>query len=451
MNRGAQGLRRCARAAGRRTRAAQHAPLQADAPRRAPAYRRPRVCRCSLANAMPSSVRGWLEWGMTERMPQSGLPLVLLAGDGKEATRWLRVLLEGGGYAVLQERTGQHGLERAGTTEPDVILVDADLPDMAGVELCRMLRADPRVSSSTPILLTIRDASTREQRLAALRAGAWECIAPPHDAEEILLKIGAYVHAKLDADRARAGGLLDPVTGLYNRQGLARRARELGSQAFREHGPLACIVLALDVEPPSGVNLGRSVQAIKAAARLSDVIGRLGGRPRALRLRGRGECRLRADRAGGSVGAGGRGCPDRQSGFRYLAAALRRSSNAPPLPRFRQEPASARQIISNRGGRLRSLAPWRRARLPQADRTHAANRCRRCGRGMHLGASRALAPGGPDRAFMPISCGKTRAPRGRESVARTVRRRGQPLPRTTSMSMPMTQNGTQPGDGRELA
>jgi diguanylate cyclase (GGDEF)-like protein len=212
---------------------------------------------------------------MTERMPQDGLPLVLLAGDGQEATRWLRVLLEAGGYAVLQERTGQHGLERARTTGPDAILVDAELPDMAGVELCRMLRADPMVSSSTPILLTIRDAATRAQRLAALRAGAWECIAPPHDADEILLKIGAYVHAKLDADRARAGGLLDPVTGLYNRQGLARRARELGSQAFREHGPLACVVLALDVEPPSAVNLGRSVQAIKAAARLSDVIGRL--------------------------------------------------------------------------------------------------------------------------------------------------------------------------------
>src|SRR5881275_2214471 len=135
---------------------------------------------------MPSSARGWVEWSVTERMPQSGLPLVLLAGDGKEATRWLRVLLEGGGYAVLQERTGQHGLERAGTTEPDVILVDAELPDMAGVELCRMLRADPRVSSSTPILLMIREAATRVQRLAALRAGAWECIAPPHDADEIL-------------------------------------------------------------------------------------------------------------------------------------------------------------------------------------------------------------------------------------------------------------------------
>jgi len=308
---------------------------------------------------------------MTERMPQGGLPLVLLTGDGQEATRWLRSLLEGGGYAVLQERSGQHALERARTTEPDVILVDAELPDMPGVELCRALRADPRVSSSTPILLMIREAATRAQRLAALRAGAWECIAPPHDADEILLKIGAYVHAKLDADRARTEGLLDAATGLYNRQGLARRARELGSQAFREHGPLACIVLALDVEPPEpgaappqgGTGLGRYVQAIKSAARLSDVIGRLsatefavpprhgcggGAPPRGaarqlrgrddrdldrwrrrgfarsspLRLRSRGQRRLRPDRAGRSLGTGGRRGPDRARGLRRVAAPL---------------------------------------------------------------------------------------------------------------------------------
>src|SRR5881397_3737768 len=250
---------------------------------------------------------------MTERMPQGGLPLVLLTGNGQEATRWLRSLLEGGGYAVLQERSGQHALERARTTEPDVILVDAELPDMPGVELCRTLRSDPRVSSSTPILLMIREAATRAQRLAALRAGAWECIAAPHDADEILLKIGAYVHAKLDADRARTEGLLDAVTGLYNRQGLARRARELGSQAFREHGPLACVVLALDIEPAEpasasqqgGTSLGRYVQAIKSAARLSDVIGRLSATEFAVLAPGTdaGGARRLAERLASSVSA----------------------------------------------------------------------------------------------------------------------------------------------------
>src|SRR5256885_21692 len=172
-------------------------------------------------------------WGnrMSDQTPRAGLPLVLLAGDHPDDTNWLRNLLEPAGYAVLREPSGRYALERARGTEPDVIIVDAELPDMAGVELCRLLRADPRVSSSTPLLLAFREHASRDQRTAALRAGAWECIAPPHEADEILLKIGAYVRAKLDADRARAEGLLDPITGLYNRQGLARRRRPGGASA----------------------------------------------------------------------------------------------------------------------------------------------------------------------------------------------------------------------------
>src|SRR5256885_9194334 len=96
---------------------------------------------------------------MTERMPQGGLPLVLLAGDGQEATRWLKGLLESGGYAVLQERSAQHALDRARTTEPDVILVDAELPDMAGVQPWRTLRASPRGFSTAPILFASLDAA----------------------------------------------------------------------------------------------------------------------------------------------------------------------------------------------------------------------------------------------------------------------------------------------------
>jgi len=221
---------------------------------------------------------------MSDRIPQAELPLALLVGDREQSTQWLKSLLESGGYAVLQERCGRRALERARTTEPDVIVADADLTDLAGVELCRRLRGDPRISSSTPILLSIFERPPRAERLAALRAGAWDCIAPPHDADEILLKVGAYVRAKRDADAARADGLLDPVTGLYNRRGLARRARELWSQGRRERRPLACVVWALDVEPAEAVAVDqrvpsvvmRCVRTLQSAARLSDVIGRLG-------------------------------------------------------------------------------------------------------------------------------------------------------------------------------
>lgn len=221
---------------------------------------------------------------MTAQTPPASLPLVLVAGDKENGSaRWLEEILAPSGFAVLRAATGQHTLARARSTGADAIFIEAVLPDMSGLELCRLLREDPQVSNSTPILVTTPHPPTREQRIAALRAGAWECIGRGADKEELVLKLDAYMRAKLDADRARAEGLLDPVTGLYNRQGLARRARELGSQAFRHHGALACVALALDLEPGAVVAgegaaaaILKSVQALKTAGRRCDIFGRLG-------------------------------------------------------------------------------------------------------------------------------------------------------------------------------
>jgi len=182
------------------------------------------------------------------------------------------------------------------------------------------------------LLLAFREHASREQRTGALRAGAWECIAPPHEADEILLKIGAYVRAKLDADRARAEGLLDPITGLYNRQGLARRARELGSQAFREHGALACVVIALDVEATAPASEGaghivvRCVHALKSSARLSDVVGRLSPTEFAVLAPGTDAAGARrlAERLASTVQASAGGVP-----------APAAEPGAPPLPPLR--------------------------------------------------------------------------------------------------------------------
>jgi len=221
---------------------------------------------------------------MTDHMPPDGLPLALLVEDREERMHWLAHLFETSGYAVLRERTARHARERARAAQPDLILTAADLPDMSGIELCRALCTDAQIPSSTPVFIALPESESREQRLAALRAGAWECITPPHDPDEILLKANAYVRAKRAADRMRIEGLIDAQTGLYNRQGLARRARELASQAVRDHGALTCLVLALDLEigGPAALDdsatgaLTRGVHLLQAAARRSDVIGRLG-------------------------------------------------------------------------------------------------------------------------------------------------------------------------------
>jgi len=220
---------------------------------------------------------------MTDSGPSAGLALALVAGEQDGSAGWIEDVLGTNGFAVMRTPDGQHTLARARTTNPDAIFVEAVLPDMSGLELCRMLRDDPRIAKGTPILVTTPHNPTREQRIEALRAGAWDCLGRATDPSELVLKLQAYMRAKLDADRSRAEGLLDPATGLYNRQGMARRIQELGSSAFREHGAIACIVLALDLEPEAALTgdvaattILKSVQALKAAGRLSDVLGRLG-------------------------------------------------------------------------------------------------------------------------------------------------------------------------------
>jgi diguanylate cyclase (GGDEF)-like protein len=220
---------------------------------------------------------------MSDRISPDPLALALVVDAGEDGTRWLVRLLEDAGYAVLPERTAQHAQERARTAQPDLIIVAAGLPGRGELELCAALRGDRRLASSTPIFLAFTEPASREQRLAALHAGAWECIAPPHDPEEIVVKANAYVRAKREADRNRTEGLIDPPTGLYNRQGLARRARELGSEAVRNHSALACVVLAIDLDG-AGLAAGeetdgavrRGVHTLQSTARRSDVMGRLG-------------------------------------------------------------------------------------------------------------------------------------------------------------------------------
>jgi len=211
--------------------------------------------------------------------------VILIATKQEWATRSLESILAPRGYVVLRSYTARRTLERALRDRPDIIVLDAQLPDANGDDLCRALRTRHIVGDGTPILLTLPRPATRHDRVAALRAGAWGCLSEPFDAEEVLALIGTFGAAKLAADRARVAGLVDEETGLYNVRGLTRRAREVASHASRAHAALACVVLAPDAEvlepdvapgdlPPTV--LQHVTRALKSAGRRSDVVGRLG-------------------------------------------------------------------------------------------------------------------------------------------------------------------------------
>jgi two-component system, cell cycle response regulator len=221
---------------------------------------------------------------MANRDKATRPPLVLVANDQEWSARSLESILGPNGYAVVRAYTGQQALERARTAQPDLIILDAQMPDMHGFDVCRMLRSDARFSATTPILITTSGPSGRTQRLEAYRAGAWEFLGQPLDGEALLLKLRTFIQSKMEVDSLRDESLLDQLTGLYNMRGLARRAREIGSEAFRRHEPLACVVFTPETdehEPESAEEEMQRVaervgQVFRQSGRLSDAMGRLG-------------------------------------------------------------------------------------------------------------------------------------------------------------------------------
>ena len=222
---------------------------------------------------------------LSSHPPRAPSRLALIVSADTWSADALQSVLEPGGYRVLRTSAGAETLEVVAGAEPDVILVAAGSTHDDAVELCRRLRQEAAIAVGTAVIMIAVAPATLAQRLAGLRAGAWDVLALPMNAEELVARVDAYVSVKLEADRTRAEGLLDRVSGLYAVRGVEYRARELMADASRHHLALACVVLGVDVrrkeepvgegDPIASTRVQRHVaKVLHSHGRLSDIIGR---------------------------------------------------------------------------------------------------------------------------------------------------------------------------------
>jgi DNA-binding response OmpR family regulator len=127
---------------------------------------------------------------------QPSRPTALIVDDQEWSARSLESVLEINGYRVVRVSSAHRAMEAADTHPPDLLFISCTLSDDNGLDLCRSVRQDSRFGTGLPILLTAPDTPTRTQRLAALRAGAWEFMSHPIDPEELLLKLDSYLRAR---------------------------------------------------------------------------------------------------------------------------------------------------------------------------------------------------------------------------------------------------------------
>ena len=141
--------------------------------------------------------------------------LVLIAADDPEASAFLRRNVGALGFETITAVDGETALTLARDTRPALVLIDAELPVVDGLEVCRRLRAAAE-TEWLPLVVVTR-ALTVEARLACLEAGADEYVVQPFDTEELLARLQATVRHV-----AELRGL-SPLTGLPG-EAVSRRA-----------------------------------------------------------------------------------------------------------------------------------------------------------------------------------------------------------------------------------
>ncbi len=111
---------------------------------------------------------------------------ILVVDDEPQIRRMMRATLTSSGYQVDEAKTGEEGLEKLRSYQPDLILLDLNMPGMGGLEACRAMRE----GSDVPIvILTVRNAE--KEKVEALDAGADDYVSKPFGMQELMARIRA--------------------------------------------------------------------------------------------------------------------------------------------------------------------------------------------------------------------------------------------------------------------
>jgi len=140
---------------------------------------------------------------------------ILVVDDEEPILELLRFNLEKEGYQVCVAKDGQEALERVEKEQPDLLVLDVMLPGMDGLEVCRVLRLNPRFQQIPIIMLTAKGEEI--DTVLGLELGADDYMTKPFSPRELLARIKARLRRLNSPDEAVAqiirGELRIDVTG----------------------------------------------------------------------------------------------------------------------------------------------------------------------------------------------------------------------------------------------
>ena len=112
---------------------------------------------------------------------------ILVVDDEPDAIELIRFNLKASGYEVLTAEDGKEALAKARKFSPDMILLDVMLPEIDGLEVCKILRRDPATASLPIIMLTAKGSEI--DRVLGLEFGADDYVTKPFSPRELMLRV----------------------------------------------------------------------------------------------------------------------------------------------------------------------------------------------------------------------------------------------------------------------
>ncbi|HET7293966.1 MAG TPA: response regulator [Vicinamibacteria bacterium] len=116
---------------------------------------------------------------------------VLIVDDNEKNLELLGDVLRSRAYRVRGALSGSQALKIAATRPPDLILLDLQMPDTDGYEVCRRLKHDPATREIPVIVISALDDVT--DKVKAFEAGAVDYVTKPFQAPEVLSRVGAHL------------------------------------------------------------------------------------------------------------------------------------------------------------------------------------------------------------------------------------------------------------------
>lgn len=130
---------------------------------------------------------------------------ILVVDDEPDVTELVSYKLQREGYEVEVINDPLEIMGKAREFCPDLFVLDIMMPELDGLKICRMIRADSRLNSVPIIFLTAR--GEIEDRIKGLESGADDYLAKPFDTKELALRIG-LIFKRLHKDGEAGGGTL---------------------------------------------------------------------------------------------------------------------------------------------------------------------------------------------------------------------------------------------------